>query len=117
MTEAAIQNGILSCARRLGFLVFHATMAQRAEPGFPDIIVVGHGVVLVFELKTQRGRVREATTTKRGRRMPGQREWLQAFNEAGIPAYLVRPKATADAIGYDDALSMIQAAAGQEQAA
>ena len=117
MTESQIQQGLMSCARQLGYLVFHATNARQSEPGFPDLVVVGHGIVLVFELKTQRGRVRAATQSKRGRWLPGQMDWLRAFEEAGVPAFLVRPQATADSIGYDEALAMIAEAAGQEAAA
>jgi len=111
MTETELQNGLIDAARRLGFLCFHATDARRSEPGFPDLVIVGHGRVLVCECKTQKGKLRGQAVTKRGRVLPGQQDWLNAFDKAGAYTTVVRPEATRDAIGYDEALKIIQAAA------
>lgn len=117
MTELQLQQGVLECARRLGFMAYHTADARRSEPGFPDALILGHGQLIVMEFKTQRGKVRAASLTKRGRWLPGQQEWLDAFESAGVPAYLVRPERTSDAIGYEDALAVIREAADAEGAA
>ena len=111
MTETQLQDGLIDAARRLGFLVYHSADARRSEPGFPDLVIVGHGRILVCECKTQKGRVRGPAVTRRGRVLPGQRDWLTAFDKAGVYADVVRPEATDDAIGYEDALIILQAAA------
>lgn len=117
MTEAALQNGLIDAARRLGFLVFHATDARRSEPGFPDLVIVGYGQVIVFECKSQKGKLRGPSVTRRGRVLPGQRDWLDAFHEACEIAAVVRPEGTSGAIGYDQALDIMKMAAGQYGAA
>jgi VRR-NUC domain len=45
---------------------------QSGDKGFPDLVLVRDGVVLVVELKSEDGRFR-----------PGQREWLAALGPYG----------------------------------
>lgn len=104
MTEAELQRGLVEAARALGYLVFHATVARRSETGFPDLLIVGHGRVLAWECKTERGRVRPASVTRRGRYLPGQMDWIEAFRAAGIDARIVRPS------DYDAALAALREA-------
>lgn len=105
MTESELMRGIVECARRLNFLVFHAVIARRSETGFPDLIIAGHGRVLAIECKTQRGRIRGASQTKRGRYLPGQQDWIDALAGGGVDARIVRPSE------YDDVLAELQAIA------
>ena len=102
MTEAQMMAGLVQAARTLGYLCFHATIARQSETGFPDLIIVGYGRCFAWECKTARGKLREAATTKRGRYLPSQSDWLNAFAGAGIDARVIRP---AD---YDDALAALQ---------
>jgi hypothetical protein len=110
LTESAMMNGIIEYARRLGYIVLHVTVAKRSETGWPDVFCAGYGVALAFEVKTQKGRLRPPMVTKRGRVLPGQQDWLDALNNAGIQSWVVRPEASSDAIGYDDALGILNAA-------
>ena len=107
MTEAQMMAGIIQAARTLGYMVYHTHDARSSEPGFPDLMVCGHGKLFIWELKTARGKLRESTTTKRGRYLPSQLDWLNAFAEAGIDARVIRP---AD---YDDALEALKEGAGK----
>lgn len=91
MTEKDFQNNIISAARDLGFLVYHTSDSRRDEPGFPDLIIAGYGVVLAWECKTEKGKLREASFTKSGRRLPGQQDWLNILNNAVITSDYVRP--------------------------
>lgn len=63
----------------LGLLRFHVHDARRSPAGFPDLVIVGRGV-LYRELKRQDGKV-----------SPAQREWLDALAEAGADACVWRP--------------------------
>lgn len=94
VTEKALQQAVIDAARRLGFRCYHTFDSRRSTPGFPDAVLLKGDRCLVFEFKTERGRVR-----------PEQAEWIAAFNEAGIPARIVRP---AD---LDDVLATLQEAA------
>ena len=101
ITEAQLQDTIISAARRLNYMVYHTIDARLNEPGFPDLIIVGYGQIVVWEVKTARGNLRPASVTKNGRWLPGQKDWLDAFAEAGIPQGVIRPD------DLDDALTLL----------
>lgn len=111
--------GLIQCARTLGFYVYHTADARRSEPGFPDLVAVHPttGAVIMFECKAQRGRLRSSSMTKRGRWLPGQADWLSAFQRAGIMAEVVKPNPQGDAMGYDAALALLQHMARRTEAA
>lgn len=81
MSEKELQDLVLQLARLNGYLAYHTYDSRRSESGFPDLVLVGHGDVMVVELKSQRGKVR-----------PEQHGWLEAFAEAGIEAHVWRPE-------------------------
>jgi hypothetical protein len=83
-------------------MVYHTQYSIGADRGFPDLMIVGYGSCLVFEIKGPRGKVRD-----------GQYEWISAFTDAGIPAMIIWPS------DYERALAMIEDAyrAGMEQTA
>src|SRR5262249_33147361 len=56
------------------------TAVQGDGVGFPDLVLVRGGTVLVAELKVGNNRL-----------SPPQRAWLAAFAAAGIPAHVWRP--------------------------
>lgn len=84
MTEAEFQREVVALAKSRGWDVFHVPRSDRGgvtSLGFPDLICRRQHRLIVAELKSDRGRMRE-----------GQQEWLGAFTSARIPTYLARPK-------------------------
>lgn len=103
MTEKALQDAIIQAARALNYLVYHATDSRKNEPGFPDLIIVGHGLLCAWELKTERGCLRQGRFTQNKRWLPGQQEWIDAFYHVDeIHAMVIRPAQ------LDDALEKLQ---------
>jgi VRR-NUC domain len=85
-TEAECQATIVEAARIGGWLVHHARPARtgkgwrtplQGDPGFPDLVLCGHGRVLVVEIKRKPNKV-----------TPEQTRWLAALTEAGVDARL-----------------------------
>lgn len=76
-TEEDLQSRIIDHARLCGWRVAHVRAAQvrsgrwatpvTGDVGFPDLVLARAGVVLLAELKSEKGRFRE-----------GQAEWLDA---------------------------------------
>ena len=81
MPERELLERVRSLARVLGLLVYHTHDSRRSEPGFPDLVIAGHGRVLYAELKTQRGRLTDA-----------QRLWISQLQDAGSEVHLWRPQ-------------------------
>lgn len=91
MTETELQAAVIDLARVYGFRVAHFRPAKTEKgwrtpvgadgKGFPDLGLVKPGRMIVAELKSAVGRV-----------TPEQREWLNAFESAGISAYVWRPE-------------------------
>lgn len=77
--EADIQSAIVADAQMLGYLVYHTYDSRRCVPGFPDLVIVGYGHLIVLEIKTDRGRVSEA-----------QRQWMTQLSAAGVDVRLYR---------------------------
>ena len=101
ITEDQLQDTIVSAARKLNYMVYHTIDARLNEPGFPDLLIVGYGQIIVWEIKTEKGKLRPASVTRKGRWLPGQQDWLNAFAEAGIPQGVIRPD------DLDDALTLL----------
>lgn len=90
-TEADFLRQVIDVAHVFGYRVAHfrpawsargyRTPVQGDGVGFPDLVLVGRGTVVVAELK------REAAPDPAG----PQAEWLDAFRAAGIRAYVWRP--------------------------
>lgn len=53
---------------------------EGTSPGFPDYLIITSRGVIAIELKR----------TKGGTVSPEQREWIEALNVAGVPAYVCR---------------------------
>lgn len=89
MTEAELQEAVITVARALGFRVAHFRHAQTArgvrtamqgDVGFPDLTLAGHGRLLFVELKSKTGTVAFE-----------QRVWLTELGLAGVEVYVWRP--------------------------
>jgi hypothetical protein len=83
MLEKDLQESVREMAVTLGYLVYHTHDSRRSEPGYPDLTMVGHGRLLVRELKRQSGRLGVVT--------PEQKAWLAALTDAGVDAGVWRP--------------------------
>ncbi len=68
MTEAALQRHVETAARQLGYMTYHTWNSMRSEPGFPDLICLRDGRMIVVELKRDG---KNPTTV--------QTAWLDAF--------------------------------------
>lgn len=90
-SEAEFQKVIVRYARDHGYLVHHPLPARVAagqvltavqgDVGFPDLVIVGHGRLILAELKRQGGTVSDA-----------QRRWIDEATAAGVEAYVWYPR-------------------------
>lgn len=93
LTERDYQRRIEDLAKRLGYLVNHVNKATVAggrfitptsHAGFPDLWIVGFGVLAVFEIKRESARPSEIKDA--------QKEWIRRLQDvAGVEAFVVRP--------------------------
>lgn len=97
-TEREIQSAIVRMAKQLGYLVYHTQYSLGSAPGFPDLVIAGHGCVWFLEIKGPRGKVSEQ-----------QEAWISELCEAEIPARVVWPE-DLDAV-LDELMTRYQEAA------
>ncbi len=67
-------------ARLRGWRVYWTYFSKHSPAGFPDLTLVRDGVLLIRELKTDRGRLTDA-----------QRDWLAGLQACGVDAAVWRP--------------------------
>jgi hypothetical protein len=80
MTEKALQQAVMDCARAFGWLAFHPYDSRRSTPGYPDCTLVRDGRLILAELKVGRGQLR-----------PEQRVWLaRLVCVPGVSVYVWR---------------------------
>jgi protein-disulfide isomerase-like protein with CxxC motif len=79
-SERQFQAEVVKHAKRQGFKVYHTFDSRRSAAGFPDLVLIRNGKLIVAELKTDTGRVSAEQAT-----------WLELFAECGIPAMTWRP--------------------------
>ena len=79
LTEAELLICVREAAGVYGIRCYHTHDSRRSEPGFPDVVLVGAGV-LFRELKTRNGKLSLE-----------QRQWLRALQAAGQDAEVWRP--------------------------
>ena len=82
VTEADFQRLLVELAQLRGWKVQHTRPAQNSrgrwstpiqgDAGFPDLVLARNGVVIVLELKSEKGRLSAS-----------QREWLEALGWDG----------------------------------
>jgi len=90
LTEKAFLGMVVQLARLHGWLVMHQRPARtrggwrtavQGDPGFPDLVLLRDGVLIVAELKADDGLLTAA-----------QKRWLEAFRAAGIGGGVWRPR-------------------------
>lgn len=111
LTGSQITDGLLDAARKLGYLAVHLAETRKTEPGFPDVVIVGHGRAFFWEAKSKGEQLRSETIAPRsGRRLPSQREWLDAFSVLGLRVTAGVVRAEPEELGewsYDEALNAL----------
>ena len=80
LTEKVFQGHVKQLALICGFRVYHTHDSRRSDAGFPDLVMIRRGRLIVAELKREKGK-----TT------PDQEAWIEAFRETGAETYVWRP--------------------------
>ena len=68
-------NQISQVAKTLGYLTYHVHDSRRSEPGFPDLWILGFGILIVLETKAGNNTV----TVE-------QQRWLEELRNASVDA-------------------------------
>lgn len=80
MSEAELFESVRAHLKAFHWMHFHTYDSRRSNPGFPDIIAVKPGRLLVIELKAERGR------------LTGEQElWLHELKLAGAEPHVWHP--------------------------
>ena len=69
LTEAQLQRHVVALAETLGWLCYHTHDSRRSNAGFPDLIALRLGSMVVIEFKSEQGKV----TSEQAR-------WLREFS-------------------------------------
>lgn len=77
LRERDWQEVVVAYARIKGWFVYHTHDSRRSAPGFPDLVLVRSGRIVMAELKTETGRIR-----------PDQARWIEALS--AVPSITVR---------------------------
>lgn len=86
LSERELQAAVIRMAELWDWLVYHVTdvrgkLRSSSSPGFPDLVLVGHGRTIFAELKTARGKI-----------SPQQKIWLEQLGQcSGVESYVWRP--------------------------
>ena len=85
ISEDELLTNVIECARLLRWRVYHIRNSKRGivqgHVGFPDILALRDGQVLIAELKAERGRLTEE-----------QDIWLREWRKAGALVHIWRPR-------------------------
>lgn len=83
LRERDWQEVVVAYARIKGWFVYHTHDSRRSAPGFPDLVMVRAGRIVMAELKTETGRIR-----------PEQAKWIEALSAVpSVEVHLWRPSA------------------------
>jgi hypothetical protein len=80
LKEKGLQAAIIAAARCAGWRTYFVWNSQHSPKGWPDVVCLKDGRILIYECKTEKSRIR-----------PEQIECLALLQAAGIPARIVRP--------------------------
>ena len=93
LTGEQCKRGLIDYALAIGYHVHWTDDSRRTDTGWPDILCIGYGTVIAIECKSRGEPLSPGKTTRKGRRMPSQAEWLTAIGgTAGCAAYVCRPR-------------------------
>lgn len=88
MTEAELLDTLRQAARMSGWLTYHALRSEASEPGFPDLVAVRDGRLLLWELKSDTGRLTSE-----------QKQWLAELQHVTrLDVNIVRPDDLTEAL-------------------
>jgi hypothetical protein len=95
MSEKTLQSRVVDRAKRRGWKIAHAgrgiaAFTAEGDPIFVTPMAKGWPDLFMLHRRTKRSLVIECKREE-GEFEEGQLEWLQAMNECGIPAVVVRP--------------------------
>lgn len=79
-SEKEFQAAVVALAKQNGWIVHHHFDSRRSEPGWPDLVLIRDGKLLIRELKTEIGE-----------ESPEQIVWLAALRSCGVDAETWRP--------------------------
>ena len=79
-SEKEFQSAVIALAKQSGWIVHHHFDSRRSEPGWPDLVLIRDGRLLIRELKTEIGE-----------ESPEQIAWLAAIRSCGVDAKTWRP--------------------------
>ena len=100
--EEGLQDRLIDAAKLTGWLHYHTRDSRRSPIGFPDLVMVRDGQMLIIECKRDLAEVAAMPRTERGR---AQLAWIAAFSAVpGCRAAVVSPE------NEDVALAWITAA-------
>ena len=81
ITEKEFMSQVIQLARLCGWKVYHTHDSRRSVAGFPDLVLLRQGVLIVAELKV-------------GKNQPTaeQAEWLRSFHAVGGRVFVWYPE-------------------------
>lgn len=56
VTERQFQDAVVEMAQAFGWRHYHTYDSRRSTPGFPDLVLVRDGRMIIAELKSEKGR-------------------------------------------------------------
>ena len=80
VTEKEWLATVLDIAHTYKWMCYHTHDSRHSEPGFPDLLILGHGRIIFTELKTAKGKVTYY-----------QEVWITGLRNAGQTVYVWRP--------------------------
>lgn len=78
-TEKQFMDAVLELAEVLGWLCYHTHDSRDSRAGFPDIVMLRRGKMIVAELKR----------SPKDRMTPAQSTWLLEFAKVGHPSHSI----------------------------
>lgn len=83
MKERDLQTTILQAASLFGWRAYHTFDSRRSAYGFPDLVIAGHGKLIMWELKAKLGSLTHH-----------QADWMGTLSEVQSPPIVevVRPE-------------------------
>lgn len=80
ITEKQFQAQVIQLAKLFGWLIYHTYDSRRSVAGFPDLILLRRGQMIVAELKVGKNRP-----------TPDQTRWLAEFRRTPAQVFLWTP--------------------------